>query len=198
MSELSSLKTRVGDATGRLVAAHETRRAQNETLMRALGDLEARFQAQEEELGYYRGRLVPLEEAAMTLTALLDRLIALADGVDGRAANAGLYRAATAARELVELTAELEAARAATAARPEAADGDDDDRDPIMAFEDLTRLELDDELMSEAGEALDLPEPVAQAAAAAAAAGRAGPTQVTEADIRALIARVEQAARNAA
>jgi len=135
MSELTSLKARVGDTTGRLVAAHEARRAQNETLIRALGDLETRFQAQEEELGYYRARLVPLEDTAMTLTALLDRLIALADGVDGKAANAGLYRAATAARALVELTAELEAARVGAAAPPEADDA------------------LDDELMSEAGEA---------------------------------------------
>lgn len=171
MSDLGTLKARVGAAARRIIEASTARRSHNQALMQSLTELEAQFRNHEQELSVLLGRLGPLERSNAELVGMIDRLVALAEGLDDGHLNTTLFRASSVAGDLVELTARLD--RNVRAA----------------AFEDVPAEALAAEIADEAAAAL--PEPVVVAMAAAA---EVAPRNPAGEDIQALFARAEAAA----
>jgi hypothetical protein len=173
MSDLGTLKARVGAATRRIVEASTARRSQNHSLMQSLCELESQFRNHERELAVLLARLGPLERSNAELVAMIDRLAALAESLDGTHLNTDLFRASSMAGDLVGLTARLE--RGAEVAVP--------------AFDDVPEETLAAE--RDADDEAALPEPVVVAMAAAAALAPRKPA--ASEDIHALFKRAEAA-----
>ncbi len=79
MSDFDNLREKVEQTAGRLTAAQADRERRTNGLLEMLGQLEERFNVQEEQLAHYRERVAPLEESNLALSDLMTKLMTIVD-----------------------------------------------------------------------------------------------------------------------
>ena len=75
MGELGELRNRVDRAVDRLSAANDTRRRHSQGLMTLLTDLEAKYEARNEEVDHCKQRIEALARENADLTSLVEKLV---------------------------------------------------------------------------------------------------------------------------
>jgi len=101
MNEFDVLRTRVEETAEMLAAAEANRHRQHGSLAEILVRLEHKFNAQREELDFYKARVAPLEEINHQLADLMERLLAMIDQGFGEASIVPLRAATEAASRIL-------------------------------------------------------------------------------------------------
>lgn len=79
MQDFDTLRNRVEATAQKLASVQTERHDQTQSLVDILRQLEEKHAAQEQQLAYYRDRVVPLEQANQQLTGLIEHLLGLID-----------------------------------------------------------------------------------------------------------------------
>ncbi len=101
MGELGELRNRVDQAVDRLAVANDARRRQSQGLMTLMSDLEAKYEARDEELEHCRRRIEVLTRANDDLSGLVEKLVQIVDTTVTSQDEDALFRAAAMAADLV-------------------------------------------------------------------------------------------------
>ena len=191
MSDLDILKGRIDRAVQQLSDVQATRRQSNDTLTGLLSDLEAKYRARDEELGYCSQRIVGLESDNRELFHLVEQLVGIMETWAGQGNEDPVFDAAALASNLLDdwqPTAGGEAPESAPddAGEPvqEVVPEHEPDHEPApelpMAFQDVEPQALAAELTEEIIEP-ELPEPLIEAIDQAAGSAVArGETEALE------------------
>jgi hypothetical protein len=145
MSDFETLRSRVEEAAEKLASAEADRHQHAETLSGLLVKLEEKFEAQNQELDFYRQRVDPLEQVNHQLADLMDRLLSMIDTGFGEASVAPIREAAAAAARILESEAmAAPPAPVAEAEEPEMAEMAGIEEEPAK-IEALPEIELEPE-----------------------------------------------------
>lgn len=102
MTNLKNLNERVEKAVQKFHQSEDQRRSENQSLSRVLNDLETKFEARTRELDDSRVRINELEESNVSLTALVCQLVEIVEKTASETEHDPLYRASSAASDIVE------------------------------------------------------------------------------------------------
>ena len=102
MNNLKNLNERVEKAVQKFHQSEDQRRSENQSLSRVLNDLETKFEARTRELDDCQVRINELEESNVSLTALVCQLVEIVEKTANETEHDPLYRASSAASEIVE------------------------------------------------------------------------------------------------
>jgi len=102
MTNLKNLNERVEKAVQKFHQSEDQRRSENQSLSRVLNDLETKFEARTSELDDSRARINELVESNVSLTALVCQLVEIVERTASETEHDPLYRASSAASDIVE------------------------------------------------------------------------------------------------
>jgi hypothetical protein len=102
MTNLENLNDRVEKAVQKFHKSEDQRRSENQSLSRVLNDLETKFEARTRELDDCQVRINELEESNVSLTALVCQLVEIVEKTANETEHDPLYRASSAASDIVE------------------------------------------------------------------------------------------------
>jgi len=102
MTDLKNLNERVEKAVQKFHQSEDQRRNENQSLSRVLNDLETKFEARTRELDDSRARIKELEDSNVSLTALVCQLVEIVEKTASETEHDPLYRASSAASDIVE------------------------------------------------------------------------------------------------
>lgn len=146
MTNIENLNERVENAVRKFHQSEEQRRSENRSLSGILNDLEIKFEARTAELDDCHDRIKELEASNVSLNALVCQLVEIVEKTADEAAVDPVYRASSAASDIVErfVTGKPANDRAATvtaaeASAPEAAPVTDEPGSSLAdgRFEDI-------------------------------------------------------------
>tara|TARA_R110000868_G_scaffold43803_1_gene146936 strand:- start:2784 stop:3575 length:792 start_codon:yes stop_codon:yes gene_type:complete len=102
MKNLENLNERVEKAVRKFQQSEEQRRSENQSLSGILNDLETKFEARSAELDHCNSRIKELEASNVSLTALVCQLVEIVEKTANEVSDDPVYRAASAASDIVE------------------------------------------------------------------------------------------------
>lgn len=102
MNNFENLNDRVAKAVAKFQQSEEQRRSENKSLSRVLNGLEIKFEARTAELDDCHIRIQALEASNVSLTALVCQLVEIVENTASEVENDPVYRASSAASEIVE------------------------------------------------------------------------------------------------
>lgn len=102
MQDFDALRARV-EETARRMKETQTRRSEgNQSLVAILAQLESKFNAQQDELDFYMGRIGPLEHTNAQLAELIEKLLGMVDSGFGDDSLEPLRRASAMASTILD------------------------------------------------------------------------------------------------
>lgn len=102
MKNLENLNERVEKAVRKFQQSEEQRRSENQSLSGILNDLETKFEARSAELDHCNSRIKELEASNVSLTALVCQLVEIVEKTANEVSDDPVYRAVSAASDIVE------------------------------------------------------------------------------------------------